>query len=557
MLSLKMPLNIIMSLIKPSGPGPPLVKSNLSQLKEVIEDTILETIPKQQNLKLSTLVFPVPNKKKIYKDKSHSFNLNTQPTNLSSTSVQELTLEEKVSKGYWKECLKEPSKKLWLPKKIDSQDLDFHYLNGFSNNMEQRSFVIQNPKVMKNKNSPMILWLSSRSSPQDTMVEENTTYKTKKVRFYPTRNQKLLFEQCFGATRYLWNKAIKYINSSTNKNYSFIDLRNACMDNDSNLSIQEQWLKQIPYDTRQLVFKQFTSNLKTNFSLLRSGKITHFKMNFKSKKNPYQMFFVDKRALKPLTLRIFKRRSKEPFKLRKCQLKKWVDSISSNVIIKREKNRYYMCIPIPCKKTKIKKPHNAVYIDPGVRTFLTFYSEEGIAGKLGDQTIKYLYSIGKKEDKLKSIITSIHNKKKRYNLRKRCFLLRTKIKNIVNDLHWKSASWLTLHFSHIFLPSFEVKQMVRRSGRNINSTTSRNMLSLSHYKFSERIRWLASQRGCEVHEVNESWTTQTCGGCGNIQRMKGKKVYECTKCGFVLDRDYNGARNICLKSMLPGLDTTL
>jgi len=69
------------------------------------------------------------------------------------------------------------------------------------------------------------------------------------------------------------------------------------------------------------------------------------------------------------------------------------------------------------------------------------------------------------------------------------FLLRTKIKNKINDLHWKTANYLCSTFKNIFLPTFEVSRMVRKDipfrARNIGSKTVRNMLSLSHGLFRQ------------------------------------------------------------------------
>lgn len=69
----------------------------------------------------------------------------------SQTLDQVSILKERDSKGFWKESSKAISKKLWLPTKTDLQGLDLHYLNGFSNNTMQSSFVIQQPKKMSNE----------------------------------------------------------------------------------------------------------------------------------------------------------------------------------------------------------------------------------------------------------------------------------------------------------------------------------------------------------------------------------------------------------------------
>ena len=71
--------------------------------------------------------------------------------------------------------------------------------------------------------------------------------------------------------------------------------------------------------------------------------------------------------------------------------------------------------------------------------------------------------------------------------------MRTKIKNIVNDLHWKSAHFLCANFETIIIPKFETKNMTQKVNRNIKSKAVRNMLSLSHYKFQQRLKFKCNQ----------------------------------------------------------------
>lgn len=368
-----------------------------------------------------------------------------------------------------------------------------------------------------------------------------------------------MFEQCFGATRYIWNHALEYIKENPGTSLTHISLRKDTMLTDKQLSLEEnkhlRWLKNVPFDTRQLVLKQLASNFKTNFTLLKRKIITHFEMSFKTKRNPYQVCYLDKDALDLQHLRIFKRRCKEEFQVRR-RMRRWISRNTSegDCILRREKNRYFLCIPMVKRCVPTSPAYKRVALDPGVRTFQTFYSDQGIAGKIGEGLCEQLIDIGIREDKLKSILSKkdgIQKKKTRYNLKKRCFLLRTKIKNIVKDNHWKAANFLCSNFKHILLPSFETSNMVKKElptrARVINSKSVRQMLSLSHYAFKERLLYKASTVGCRVDIVDEAYTTKTCGGCGQLKEMKGAKTYKCDRCGFILDRDYNGARNIFLK----------
>ncbi len=73
--------------------------------------------------------------------------------------------------------------------------------------------------------------------------------------------------------------------------------------------------------------------------------------------------------------------------------------------------------------------------------------------------------------------------------------LRQKIINLVDELHWQAARWLTSNYKVILLPTFETQGMTRHAGRKIRSKTARMMLSFRHYEFKQRLKWKAWQRG--------------------------------------------------------------
>ena len=196
--------------------------------------------------------------------------------------------------------------------------------------------------------------------------------------------------------------------------------------------------------------------------------------------------------------------------------------------------------------------------DTGVRTFQTIYSSDGLAGKLGDEIVdKKLIPIAKRIDHYQSVISKVDKSQTRRNLKKRCALLRTKIKNITSDLHWKVADFLCQNFETIIIPKFEVQEITHRS-KSINSTTTKKMLSLSHYKFRQRLVHKANMYNRNVLITGEAFTSKTCGHCGILNNDLGsKKVFDCKKCDVKLDRDINGARNIMIRlcTLLQGQDT--
>ncbi len=72
--------------------------------------------------------------------------------------------------------------------------------------------------------------------------------------------------------------------------------------------------------------------------------------------------------------------------------------------------------------------------------------------------------------------------------------------------------------------------------------------------FRYQLRYKASRHGAAYLEIDESWTTQTCSGCGSIAGPKGraglnKREWDCPDCGAHHDRDVNSAKVILARAL--------
>lgn len=190
-------------------------------------------------------------------------------------------------------------------------------------------------------------------------------------------------------------------------------------------------------------------------------------------------------------------------------------------------------------------------MDPGIRKFQTFYSADGICGNLGNRYVtKHIQPITNRYRKLQGIIDNTNISVNKDNVKNRCNVLITKIQNIVNDLHNQTANFLTKTFKSIFIPIFETKKMVKIENRKISKTTANELLTLSHYKFREKLRNMCKIRGNNYKVVTEEYTSKLCSNCGNLHKNLGSmEVYKCSKCKLEIYRDINAARNIFLKNI--------
>lgn len=324
-------------------------------------------------------------------------------------------------------------------------------------------------------------------------------------------------------------------------------------DSDLNENAKMNWQKEVPYDTRDEAIADVLKAYKSAFSNLRNRNIKFFNIAFRSKKNKTtESFKVNIDAFNYEKMTIFQNRLHENsrIKLKIKELKNLKKPDQFFIVLKTRPNYWYICFPQIKEKPIYDNPvYKSVFLDPGVRTFQSFYSPDGICGKIANGKFQdQLAKLSKRHDILQSCISKCNVSKTKRHLRDRNAKLRLKIKNKVDNLHWQTCSFLCKTFQNIFLPLFEVSRMVE--GSPLGSKITRKMLELSHGKFRERLKWYGQTKNRNVYIIDECYTTKTCGHCGKINPNVGNsKIFNCEHCHYMIDRDLGAARNICLRLM--------
>ena len=467
-------------------------------------------------------------KKMTWKSKSNISGQGTPSMSLLKTSEVGSISKEKDLMPYWNASCQTLSERLLSRTETGSAGSDLICLKPLESISTAKSWFSKKVHTPLKKNLLKTFFPSCMYSPVDFMVSESILQRSKKIRIYPAKETRHLTNRFFGLTRYWFNKAVEYLSQDGTK-ASLSEVRNIQKEE------HPSWAFDSPQRIREHAMKdacEAVQKAKKKFKL--TGKFQ--KVHFRSRKDVRQRFGFDCQSLNKDF--VF---SKKNYKWRFYATEKFDATLEGTKIIK-ECGKYFLIVPV---KQPVFIPENQrkglVALDPGVRTFITFYSET-MSGKIGEGDFNKIYRLCLNLDSIYSRMSKAKCKQKR-NLKKASERLRMKIKNLVTDLHYKTAHFLVTNFDGIFIPTFETSEMVTK----LNSKVARNMLTFAHYRFKEFLKCKAEQYSCKVFEVSEAWTSRTCSYCGKIHPKGSKKLMKC-ECSTT-DRDLNGARGIFLRAL--------
>ena len=378
-----------------------------------------------------------------------------------------------------------------------------------------------------------------------------------------------LLNKLFGTYRHIYNATVQLFNDKKVDVSQEYDVQAKLTNLDGELA--QSWYSELPTPSKQKAVTECFTQVKTNLS-----KGGDFKMKFKSKlHSPQQCLpygnckvLADERTIilpynlkgktSPLNEIVLFMKNGVPDALKSRNDKNFVRE-EVKVLMSRNGNLH---VVIPLTLSQIQQAESfsngirIVALDPGVRTFQTFYTPSGQCGKIGtcsgddvngSSGLEKIERLLKKIDKTISTLSKpdVLKSKKRRRLKRLKYRKLDQVKNVRNDFHRKTCVWLLRNFDIVLLPEFKAKTMVT----SLTSKTCRAMYTWSHYAFKQRLLEMSQKyTHKKVLIVNEAYTTRTCGNCFVVNDDVGvSKVFECVNCGLEADRDIHAARNILLR----------
>lgn len=408
--------------------------------------------------------------------------------------------------------------------KLKKPPLWFPSLLQVANNINSNSWFnikqIKNPKLNKTFSSHNI----------------NTSFiKTKKFIIYPNSKQKNILQKWFHSVINMYNITNNYIKNTYSISGdvdSFFTLRKL-LDNDAkNIIASTQVSKHIlDYSIKHCVemYKSAISNLK-------NGNIKQFDIaNLQHTRNRFNLVLEPNNFSKKMNGFYVNTLGEMKYDRNLNHL------IKKNSILQYNKNKdkYYLIVPFDKDFETIISRDKLCGIDLGVRTFATLYSPNETL-EIGSNLLPTLDLYHKRKDKLKSFLNKRFISEEKYN--KLTFKYGNNMRNKIDDLHKKVSTMLVKKFETINIGKISTKSIVSNDTSNTSDTTKRRLLTLSFYKFLDRLKITGTKYKCNINLISEYKTSMTCNNCCNENRtLGGNKVYDCSKCNLKIDRDINSS----------------
>ena len=383
-------------------------------------------------------------------------------------------------------------------------------------------------------------------------VDQNYRYTARKIELRLNKEQEKTFDQAFGYSRYIYNKALdewkkmyeawKEDNSQTKPNYRKV--------RDVLKASREDW----EFSQLNILIETTVDNLAKAFNMMWKGygKYPNYKSRRKQKdscrfcrKTEYSLQIRGEKANKLKVVGI-----SSLIHMKESLLLKEGHTIQEITVSKRA-DRYYAGIIIRYIQDEKKPPEEDSYvgIDLGVKDFAIINDDKGLYRKYKSISSK-LIPLHKRIAIYDKILKRKHYGSKNYE-KARTKLNRTymRISNIRKDYLHKISTHITTKYKYICIEDLKVSNMIK------NKNLSKHIAEQGWREFRTMLEYKADKYDCQIITADRWFpSSQICSCCGNVLQGKDKiklsqRVYHCHECDNKIDRDYNAAVNLKLYGM--------
>ena len=221
----------------------------------------------------ATAESPRQSKKTTSKGKSDSCSPSTQTIPFSRMLGLDSISNENNSSSCSKNVQWEELEKLSLPTETDFADLDLNCLSGSSLRTLLNSWFSNNKNYRLNKSLLQTCSQSSQCFRVEFTDSENTVQRSRKIRVYPTPDQKNLLNNWFGASRFAYNKTVEFLKQPDTK-AQWKAIKTDLMHD------MPEWSKEVPYQVKSIAIRdccQAVSNAKKKFKQKQNQQLMHKK----------------------------------------------------------------------------------------------------------------------------------------------------------------------------------------------------------------------------------------------------------------------------------------
>ncbi|WP_242218721.1 transposase [Bacillus cereus group sp. BfR-BA-01380] len=366
-----------------------------------------------------------------------------------------------------------------------------------------------------------------------------TMLLNQKYEIFPTEAQKEVLDRWLQYCRQTYNSALldkerKY--KQNKENYDRYDMqRQLTLDKNT-----YPFLKEVPSQPLQEVFarlkKAFDHFFRKDAKYPKQKKykdynsMTFSQFGFKPNgKHRYAMSFSDNG-------RLYNKKLGEIDIL----LHRPLEGIIKQLILKRQGKRWYaiFCVERQVVPSDIDT-NRVIGIDVGLHKYAVLSNGSEFENpRFLREKEKQLKKAGRKLSKKKE--GSANFMKQAERIRK----LHEKVANQRRDFLHKLSYNLAKEHSVIVVENLNIRNMVR------NRKLSKSISDAGWGMFRNMLAYKCENHGGVLIKVEPKYTSQDCSVCKNrVKKSLSIRTHICTKCGTVLDRDYNASQNILQKGL--------